>query len=235
MKKYVVITGGSGRIGTAICKALPENKYNITLLDRKPSETDHVLVLDIVKESLRLKNTLISSDAIIHLAWDSRENWKSGIAVPENKTMIENVYQCAKEAGVRRVIMASSIHADARFYTHKGEVIKTDIETPEPDSPYGATKLWMEALGRQYAKQDGLEVICIRFGGLTPDNTLRPEPLAEKIWLHTEDCVSLVKTCIDAPEVPGNFCIIYGISNNTSRIHDLGNPFGWVPKHDFAK
>jgi hypothetical protein len=48
--------------------------------------------------------------------------------------------------------------------------------------------------------------------------------------LSHRDCVSLVSSCIDADEVPFNFTILYGVSDNKDIVHDLSNPFGWQPK-----
>jgi len=81
----------------------------------------------------------------------------------------------------------------------------------------------------------GLEVICIRFGGVNPENAvtekvLAEEPLSPKIWFYHKDCIDLVRACIEAESVPNNFSIVYGVSDNPGRIHDITNPFGWNPK-----
>ena len=94
----------------------------------------------------------------------------------------------------------------------------------------------MEALGRFYAKYHRLEVVCIRFGGVNKEDTPSiQEEAYRKIWLSHRDCIELVKTCIEAARIPDNFQIISGISNNSQRVHDYSNPFGWVPKDDADK
>lgn len=227
MKKKVVITGALGRIGTIIREALGD-QFSFTLLDNK---TDFP---DCVSDIIPLKNILKGKDAAIHLGWDSKENWKSTITRPKNKKMLENVYRAALETGVKRVIMASSIHADT--YGDWDNTISMSPDTiPVPDSPYGATKVYMEALGRYYTRHHGLEVICIRFGGVGHDDKPRNEKDYEKIWLSRRDCANLIKCCIEAPIAPRNFSVFYGISNNTGRIHDWKNPVGWVPVDDASK
>lgn len=93
-------------------------------------------------------------------------------------------------------------------------------------------KIFIEKLGRSYA-QRGLEVICVRFGGVCP---LGIEPWADipVTGLSYPDCLSLMRCCLDAPRVPNNFCVFYGVSENKQRIHDYANPFGWKPETDAA-
>ncbi|MGA2968047.1 MAG: NAD-dependent epimerase/dehydratase family protein, partial [Candidatus Levyibacteriota bacterium] len=152
--------------------------------------------------------------------------------------MYENVYKAALETGISRVIMASSVHADT-FYLPRGERILKPYDIPYPDSPYGADKIAMEKLGREYARKR-LEVICIRFGGVAtvldaanPKTQESLEQIAERAArLSHQDAVSLVRKCLTAEKVPNNFVILYGVSDNYGRIHDLMNPFGWQPVHN---
>ena len=172
--------------------------------------------------------------AIIHLAWDTKtDNFKSEKINPENATMFYNAYKAAIESGVPRVIMASSVHAD-RFYGWNDPGYMSPEKTPVPDSPYGAHKVFMEASGRYYATK-GLQVVCIRFGGVNPQNQPATEPPHERaVWFSHNDCISLVKAILKAKNIPDNFVVMYGMSDNPGRIHDISNPFSWRPT-DSAK
>lgn len=226
MKKRIAITGSKGVIGTILKRGL-EGKYAITSLDLPSVD---------VRDYKRLKEIFPGHTAVIHLAWDTQtDNFRSEHFNPDNAVMFDNVYSAAIEAGVERVIMASSVHAD-RFYKEKA-LMKPET-VPFPDSPYGAHKVFMEALGKWYAQEKSLEVVCIRFGGVNPENRpLRitdPKSIAQKleraVWFSHRDCVSLVQKCLETRSIPGKFVVIYGISNNTGRLHDISNPLGWVPK-----
>jgi uronate dehydrogenase len=145
--------------------------------------------------------------------------------------MFFNVYNAALETGVPRVIMASSVHADD-FHTPKDTAPISPDRIPTPDSPYGAHKVFMEATGRYYATK-GLEVVCIRFGGINRENTppVRDIDVRERgVWFSHRDCVSLIKSILEAKTIPDNFALIYGMSNNADKIHDVSNPFGWRPQ-----
>src|SRR3990167_454559 len=233
MKKRGLVTGGKGRIGTIISQDLRE-EFVFKLVDwQSRNEEADALQIHVANDYTELEQACRGMDAIIHLAWNSGENWKSNIVVSENKKMAENVYSAAVKAGVPRVIMASSIHAD-NFQECLDSTFKLtcDME-PDPLSFYGCTKVYIETLGKMYASR-GLEVICVRFGGVSPDDQFRKEDGFEKIWLSRRDCANLIRCCLEAPRVPWNFSLFYGVSNNTARIHDWSNPLGWVPQDDSA-
>jgi len=214
--KKIAITGAKGSIGRIMMRGL--EGYPITPLDLP--EHDVTDYQDLVR-------TITGHDVVIHLAWSSKtENIHSTQTDPINTVMFENVYRGARDAGVPRVLMASSAHADDYLKAKKGVMLHPyDIGTPT--TPYGAHKIFMESLGRYHANQ-GLEVIAIRFCDL--HRTGKPHPGEPHIWLSERDSVGLVKSCVEASAVPHNFVVLYGVSNNADRIHDYSNPFCWTPK-----
>ena len=215
----VFLTGAAGVIGKIIRSQLPQHEFlSFDLPNRDARQYEPVLT------------AIAECDAAIHLAWDTEgENWNTGKINPDNALMTFNVYAAALASGVKRVIMASSVHAND--YGHwKGPDLMDPYTLPTPDSPYGASKVFMEALGRYFSKQE-LEIVCIRFMGLNADN--KPsidDPDGTKKWFSHEDCGDLIKAILEAPSVPDNFVIVHGVSNNKGRMHDIANPFGWTPK-----
>lgn len=220
--KKIAITGAKGTIGKILSKALSD--YKITGLDLPDVD---------VRDLNQLQRAIANHDALIHLAWDNSEGWH--INSPEllerisldNKLMNFNAYKAAVEAGVPRVIVASSVHAD-KFYDWQAPHLITPNKTPWPDSPYGAAKVYAEALGRYWASK-GLEVVCVRLGGVS-NNAYEANEWERAVWLSENDLISLMRKVIDAKYVPDNFQIFYGVSDNKNRIHDYSNPFGWEPK-----
>ncbi len=222
MHKKITITGSRGTIGTVLREGLGSD-YEIV---------EAALPGVDVRDFEQLKSVIIGSTVIIHLAWNSKlENHVNNQIDPDCPKMFLNVYKAALEAKVPLVIMASSVHADS-FIGWKGPGLLTTDRTPVPDSLYGADKVFMEAAGRYFASK-GLEVVCIRFGGINPQNSpAGPEYPSEEraAWLSHKDCISLVRSIIEADSVPNNFVVVYGVSDNEGRIHDVSNPFGWEPK-----
>ena len=219
-KEKIIITGVNGVIGQILKSGLGK-EYQITGLDLPDGD---------VRSYETLGNIVSGHSAIIHLAWDTQtDNFLSGKINPENSQMFFNVYKAALEHKVQRVIIASSVHAD-RFYEWKDPGYMSPYQLPNPDSPYGAHKVFMESLGRWFASK-GLEVVCIRFGGITPVNKANKNHLPERAaFLSQRDGVALIRSILKVESVPNNFAIVYGVSNSDNRIHDITNPFGWIPQ-----
>jgi len=217
MKNKILITGSRGIIGQVAIRQLGE--YFVTEADLP--ENDVTNLDNLIKISA-------GHSIIMHFAWDSKiENAYTKETSPKNCLMANNIYNAALVNKIPRVIMASSIHTDD--YTIRGrDELLSPYRLPTPKNPYGATKAYIEALGRYFARQ-GLEVICLRLGSVTPDN--KPSSSSSR-FLSNNDFGNLLKCCIKIKKIPNNYSIIYGISNNSNRIHDIANPIGWIPKDD---
>lgn len=214
----ILLTGSNGVIGTVLKDNL---KHTITYFDLPDFDVrDYEQILEKAK----------GKDAIVHLAWDTQtDNFRSDYLNPDNMLKTFNVYRAAVAAGVKRVIMASSVHAD-KFTDRHIEEMLNPYDLPLPDSPYGAGKVMMEALGRYYADAKGIEVICVRFGGVNPADIPPESSESERqVWLSHGDCSRLITVCLEAIEVPNSFQVIYGISDNIGRVQDISNPFDWEP------
>jgi nucleoside-diphosphate-sugar epimerase len=185
---------------------------------------------------------------VVHLAAnaDAHAPWEE--VVGPNVIGTYHAYEAARRAGVRRFVFASSNHAmgmymwdDDRF-TGPREPVKVGAEDPvRPDSLYGASKVWGEALGRMYAERHGLEVVCLRIGWVTEDD-LPPSPTADRgeppevgrrgpgMWLSHRDCLSLVEAALAADV---SFAIVNGVSDNEGRWFSLAegrHALGWEPR-----
>jgi uronate dehydrogenase len=221
----ILITGSSGNIGTILKKGL--------------SQSNEITDFDLPQQSIldfpQLFQSMSGHDTVIHLAWAYRhDNWLTERFDPNNLQGAFNVLEAAQQASVKRVIIASSVHAD-NFTVNETEGLLDPYSLPVPDSPYGAAKCMIEALGRYYASAKNIEVICIRFGGVNKENKPPEHPKSERqVWLSHDDCVALVKACVTAESVPNKYAIVYGVGDNSDVLHNLENPFGWQPK-DSAK
>jgi uronate dehydrogenase len=136
------------------------------------------------------------------------------------------VFEGARRGGASRIVFASSNHA-AGFYPV--EQTLSGREAPRPDTLYGVTKAYGEALGSLYADKFGLQVICIRIGSFAE----RPRQVRElATWLSYGDAVRLFAACLSAP--PVGFRVVYGASGNTRLGWDLSpaRELGYEPQDD---
>ena len=98
--------------------------------------------------------------------------------------------------------------------------------TVRPDSRYGVSKAFGEALGALYADKHGLRVTCLRIGNVAD------APVDERrlsIWLKPEDLAQLVRIGLEHPDI--RYEIFYGVSDNAASWWDNSNArrFGYRP------
>lgn len=228
----VLITGGCGRIGLILAHDLAD-RYALTLLDLRPPPGD--LRLPFVQADLArlddLRRHFQGNAAVVHLAADPRPDapWES--LLPNNIIGVRNVLEAACEAGCRRVILASSLHAVLGYAPEV--VVRADVP-PNPVDLYGATKAWAEVLGSYYAHQRGLSVLCVRIGWLKAPSSLAPgDPHLDKV-ITPRDLTHLLACCIEAPDSL-RYGVFHGLSNNRRRRFDITtaqNALGYRPQDD---
>jgi len=226
--KGVLVTGAAGAIGSTLRTGLAGAYPLLRLTDIKPVAAlrpgEEYAAADLA-DLPAVKALMTGVDCVVHLGGVPREGpWEA--ILPANIVGTYNVFEAAREAGVKRVVFASSNHVIG--YHRADHTVGIDA-APRPDSRYGASKVFGEALGRLYADKHGLSVACLRIGSFRskPDNERQ---LAT--WISPRDMVQLVRRSIDA--VPFHFLVLYGVSNN--RRARWQNPaaaaIGYVPVDD---
>lgn len=228
-RKRALITGAAGRIGQAIRPYLRE-RYRLRLMIHHTPVTpegDEEVVSADIEDLAAVEAAMSGVDAVVHLAANpsGRAPWE--IVLGTNVVGTYNVFEAARRAGTRKIVFASTNHVTG-WYEREG--IYTRPEMPvRPDSLYGVSKAFGEALGRYYVDAFGLSVICLRIG------SFQPKPRNERMlatWLSPRDCAQLVWRGIEA-DVP--FGIFYGISGNTRRYWDISSAqevLGYRPEDD---
>jgi UDP-glucose 4-epimerase len=172
-EKTIIVTGGSGFIGTALCKLLVEAGHNVINIDRKKKDIEGVTLypFDIDNHQVKGIIQLVRPDAIIHLAADhevGRSMVDPGIYYANNVANTINLLNCAVEAGVKEFIYSSSssVYGDT-------DVVPTPEKHPrEPQSPYARTKHMVEQILEDYRKAYDFNYVSLRYfnaAGAIPD------------------------------------------------------------------
>jgi uronate dehydrogenase len=163
-------------------------------------------------------------DGIIHLGGYALEtDWETIHSA--NIVGGYNLFEAARLEGVKRVIYASSGHA-VGFYP-RTEVIPADV-TVRPDSRYGLSKAFGEALGSLYAFKYALEVMSIRIGTVSEVPSRDRRLMA--IWISPRDLCQLIHMGLEMPGLRHE--IVYGASANRSCWWDNSNAYrlGYRPE-----
>ena len=217
--KRILITGAAGQIGTALRHGLRGVYPLIRLLDVTPlgsRDAGEELVSADIRDMPAIEQAMTGIDCVVHLAGASVESpWDK--VLPLNIEGCYNVFEAARRQGVKRVVFASSNHAVG---FHRRERFIDNTVVPRPDTRYGVSKVFGEAVGRLYADKYGLSVACLRIGTFrVPDRPAEPRQLLT--WISHRDMVQLVRRCIDYPDY--HFVVVYGVSNNLRSRWDNSN------------
>jgi uronate dehydrogenase len=222
----VLITGAAGDVGSRLRKLLKGVYPHLRSSDiRKPTDLaadDDFIAADLA-DYAQVEKIVAGVDGIVHLGGFSVEGpWD--VIHSANIVGCYNLFEAAYRAGVKRVVFASSNHAMG-FYP-RSRRIGVDI-TVRPDSRYGVSKAFGEALGALYSDKHGLCVTCLRIGNIAdaPVDELR---LA--IWIKPEDLAQLVRIGLEHPDI--RYEIFYGVSDNAASWWDNSNArrFGYRPQ-----
>ena len=240
--KRVLVTGASGLIGRVLVERLSD-RYQLIIHSRKPASnateigdiSSFETVLAIVADAAPDSVVHLAAAASIESAWPDILN--------SNVIGTYNVFEAARITGVEQVVFASSNHVIGGYELERGaslyEVGDTRIydEHAElrPDSLYGVSKVFGEALGRFYSDRQGMRVVCLRVGSVLKDDNpaiaarsgsggwlnLTPDQLLTRYqatWLSQRDCAELFASALESNV---KWAVVYGTSDNRRKIWDL--------------
>lgn len=223
--KRILITGASGGVATLI-RPLLRADYRLRLSDRLPVP-DPVDGEEVVEADLgdlpALRKAVAGVDGIVHLGGYSVEaDWETIQAA--NIVGCNNLFEAARLEGVKRIVFASSNHA-VGFYPRSQTI---GIDAPvRPDTRYGLSKAFGEALAALHAYKYGAEVLSIRIGNVG-EKPLDRRRLA--IWLSPRDLVQLIGIGLEHPDIRHE--IVFGMSENDRAWWDNSNALrlGYKPQ-----
>jgi uronate dehydrogenase len=212
--RCVLITGAAGSLGRQLRLAGPALAARVRLTDRiasadlAPHEEDRLAELGDLEAVLPVVE---GCDAIVHLGGHAREGSFPTI-LDANIVGTYNVYEAARRCGVKRIVLASSVHA-VGFY-ERTETIDAARPT-RPDTLYGVSKVFGESLARYYFDRFGIESVCLRIGSCFPEPTDRRHLIT---WLSYRDFRQLVMLSLTAPRVGHMIC--FATSRNSRAFWD---------------
>jgi uronate dehydrogenase len=221
----ILITGAAGDVASRLT-ALLRDTYCLRLSDIRtptavPSNAEFTPAD--LSELAAVERIAAGMDGIVHLGGLSAEGPWDAI-LNANIIGCYNLFEAARLAKVSRIVFASSNHV-VGFYPRRRR-IGNDV-TVRPDSRYGVSKAFGEAIGALYSHKYGLRVTCLRIGNVA-DAPLDRRRLA--IWVHPEDLAQMVSIGLEHPDI--RYGIFYGASDNERAWWDNTEAYryGYQPK-----
>lgn len=232
--KRILITGMSGLIGGIMRREL-EGDYDLVALNRRHVPGVKCHQADIANfEAIR--PAFDDVDGVLHLS--ALAEMGAGIEEITSNNLVGtyNVFEAARQAGVKRVVFASSgatvsnYELDPRYTTPAGDSAQpppeewpmiTHLSPTRPQGLYGCSKIWGEAVGRMYVDTHGLSVICVRIGAVR-DNDRPAVPREHRIWCSHRDIAQMLRKCIEAP-ADLRYGIFFAVSNNRRNYRDISD------------
>ena len=219
------MTGAAGVVGTFL-RGEFRGRYHLRLTDMTDLDDcgpDEEYVKADLNNLEAIQNAVAGVDGIIHLGGYSVEGeWES--ILNANIIGCYNIFEAARQNGVKRVVFASSNHA-VGFYERDTTIDHT--ARPRPDTRYGLSKVFGELVGSLYADKYGAEVMNIRIGNVA-EKPIDVRRLS--IWISPRDLAQLISIGLEHPDI--NYEIVYGMSDNKRAWWNNANAqrLGYAPQ-----
>jgi len=174
----LLVTGASGFLGRAVVSQAKARGWNVRATSRRrgelPADVDFHSASIIDPKAL--ERTVRGADAVIHCAGlahvTDRGSTAEALFYRVNRTGTENVVRAAVEAGVRRIVIVSSV----AVYGHSATVCDEDSPC-RPNSAYGQSKFEGERRAAEIAHRSGVLLTILRpatlYGEGAPGNVAR--------------------------------------------------------------
>lgn len=173
-----LVTGGAGFIGSALANQLVAQGNEVRVLDNltagTPDRLDDRVIFNRgdVDDIPKLWSLLQDIDCVYHLA--ARVSVPESIKYPRDYNRVNvggtvSVMEAMRDAGVRRVVLASS----GAVYGAQREQPLVESMRPDPDSPYAVGKYSAETYVRTIGTLWGIETVSLRiFNAYGPQQQL---------------------------------------------------------------
>lgn len=210
----VLVTGSAGRIGRAVVAELTARGHAVRGFDLVPTPGVTEDIVGDLTDAAAVRRAVEGVGTVIHLAATPDDDDFLTKLAPNNLVGVYHVLESARQAGVRRLILASSGQV-VWWQRQRGPwPIKGD-DPPTPRGWYAAAKVFLEAAGRMCAESHGMSVIVVRLGWV-PRSREHVEELASIDWakdvyLSPGDAGRFFACAVEAP-TGFRFAVVYACS-----------------------
>jgi len=217
----IVVTGGSGKGGKWVVRDLREHGHDVVNVDLIPDGAPNNLFLltDLTNEG-QVHDVVRGADAVVHFAAIPAPGLRpEGETFRINALSTWNVFHAAADAGVGRVVWASSETVLGLPFDRPPDFAPIDETiTPRPESSYALSKLVGETLAAQTSRLTGIPFLGFRISNIMePDDykqfpSWQADPLIRKwnLWGYVDarDVATAVRNALEAELSGAEICIV---------------------------
>ncbi|NQU11446.1 NAD(P)-dependent oxidoreductase [bacterium] len=250
----ILITGAAGRIGRATRKTLAAAGHVLRLTDLKPiaDAEDESFPLDVTDGDAVLQ-AVAGMDAVVHLAYGADHQDKTAADIRSHFDVnVRGTYfllWAAARHQVKRFVYTSSLSV----FGGPAELARGRWDEASPvnlRSPYGLTKRFGEEVCEFFARNRGLNIVCLRLCGVadaeqwewwkqyTPaqhQQTGRPPELYafyRGLRTHVDDAARAIRLAVES-DLPG-YELFHIAADNKDRVTEIERArqvLGFRPEH----
>lgn len=247
--KRILVTGSAGRVGRAAVAELVARGHYVVGFDVNPTPglPPAQSVVATLTDVDALRKAAAGVGAIVHLAAtpddaqyprgtppNDGDNFLSDL-VPNNVVGPYQIMEAARVLKIPRVILASTGQVIAEHLT-EGRVPVTPDAPFRPRYLYACTKVFLESLGRVYAREHGIEVLAVRLGWCPragQEEEFRQSSFGKDVYLSPGDAGRFFAAAVEVAKLPP-FAVVYACSCYVNtRLYDLEptrDLLGWEPR-----
>lgn len=231
----MLVTGSAGWIGRATVAALAQAGWRVRGFDRASTPGLADWVIGDLADFATVQRAVAGASALIHLAATPDDDDFLTRLLPANVVGLYHVLEAARQAGLRRVVLASSGQVVWRQELHGPHPVR--VEAPfTPRGWYAITKVMAELAGQVYARDFGMRVIAARLGWCPRDRRqlaeLRATPRGPNAYLSARDAGRFFLRALEATLPPG-FDVVYvssrPVTEPTFDLEPARQLLGWEP------
>lgn len=218
----ILITGGAGWVGGTLIRALQAQGHDIVAAVRSSADLPGVRKVQMTaldgtqrwSDGLRDRQVVLHLAARVHVMNETAANPLQTFREANTVASLQLARQAAA-GGVRRLVFVSSVKVNGEGTALSQPFTADDV--PDPQDPYGISKMEAEQGLRQIAAETGMEVVIVRpplvYGPGVKANFAAmmravqrgiPLPLASvthnrRSFVALDNLVDLLIACIDHP------------------------------------
>lgn len=243
----LVVTGGSGKLGRVVVRHLMEAGYKVTSIDlvtppgisNPPKPNDPVFSrVDITDFGQTMAALSMIDDrvekvtGVVHLGAIAASGLAPNhVTFHTNMDSTYNVFEAARQLGIRNVVWASSETVFGIPYPKGPQYVPVDEEIERPESAYSLSKLLSEKMAEQFCRWDPkMKMVGLRFSNVIEPQDYANFPAFDKdararwfnLWTYIDarDGAEAVRLALEAKLAGAHVFAIANADSVMSRSND---------------